>query len=205
MTEYTKAGVGYTGAKNFCANGDFETDLTGWAGRGPSVSSVARETVVPALFGVASMKVVIGTGWQEDWGVTAPIVYCHLMPYVWSAWIKSDGTHDVTMKIIRKDNGGGSIGMESGNQFTHATEWTRIARVVNPAADCYQAQPLIGPRDSSAVSFTFYVDGAQFEFGPAMTPIVLTNGVEKAGRGAQGFGLLDSVLNKTGVGSIGRI
>jgi len=139
-----------------------ETDMTGLAARGPGVS-VARVTT-ERFHGVASVKVTMPSGVQQDWGVVAPpgttdLAISASTDYSFQAQVKGTATETSRVAILTRDSGGTIIAIYPATVVADGT-FQLVTRSITSEANAAFVQVVAGSDTPDAV---VYVDCLQIE------------------------------------------
>lgn len=126
----------------------------------------------------ASPTLELSTVYSSWYGV--PVVVGK--SYVWSAWVKPDGTVDTSIelqaKIQWRDAAGATVGSESTSGTSTVTGWTRLTCIgTAPVGAAYASCRLVGTGATITTGASVYVDEPQLEMNTAVTDWRPGNGV----------------------------
>jgi hypothetical protein len=183
---------------NLLTNGGFEANATGWTGTN---GTVARDNA-RAKFGTYSGRLTItASGSATSMSATATISGATAArKYSGSVWVYADSTQTGRdFVIILRETGGASGAAESQSVKTLAAGWNLLTHTRTIAQnDRTGVLMAVGP-SSNAGNFAtqrYWIDGAQIEEQPLITPYVDTSGSTQT-RTAARVQLPPSLLDET--------
>jgi type IV pilus assembly protein PilA len=177
----------WDGTTNFVTNGGLETNATGWIAMNAD-ASVARD-MSTAKFGSASLKVTSSAGDNAGAAFTnngIPVSGSTI--YTASAWVKVPTGTLMTIQI--------ESGTFPSSQFTGTGSWQRVQVTGTTSAGATFTDFKIMPANNAASTFSWWIDGAQFEQKSLATPYVETNGAT-ASRAVADVRAPTALLNST--------
>lgn len=176
---------------NLVTNGGFETNATGWQGRGTGVT-ITRVTT-DAKFGSACLQVFVPVSTDATWGLSTltPFTVSPNTIYTMSAWVK--GPAGKRVQFWYMDQTG--LGLGAAPYVTLTGEWQRITYTVTTHATMTGMHIAIAP-NTADTPLTFWVDAVQLEQQPLATPYVATDGATNV-RGASRVEAPAALIDKT--------
>jgi hypothetical protein len=150
---------------NLVTNGGVESNTTGWAGNGATISRSQEQT----KFGAWVLKAVHSANFGETRFTAA--AYTVGQVYTASIWIyRTEVTQTLAFQVRNATNSG-----SQGTVTIPATlGWQRVA--VTFTATTATGNIRVTDNTNNGVFPTYYVDGLQLELQPLATPYVETNG-----------------------------
>ncbi len=146
-----------------------ETNTTGFTGTN---ATLTRDTSTFKA-GAASLRIVTPgaglsvaaiNGSQIYGAYTTAWACAYGATRTFAAWIYSDGTCDVKLRVVELDNAGNVLATNLSTEHTAAASWNRIRMVFTPSnASCVGVMIYI--YNSSEVAGTMYADGMQWASG----------------------------------------
>lgn len=94
--------------------------------------------------------------------------------YVWSAWVKPDGTVDASIQVEAKIQWRDALGVATGAEASGGVQtvaaWTRLVCAgVAPAGAVYASLRFVGVGATITTGGSLYIDEMQFEMGTAVS------------------------------------
>ena len=143
--------------RNLCTNPSIETNTTGWAGDGGTISRDLTE-FYSGIGGVASLKVT-GTGGGPGRGtaMSPAITVASSTTYTFSCWVK--GIASAALRLYVNESVGGAQTWTTN--FTATGSWQRVSVTFTTGASATAVIPRVITQAN--LDTTFYVDGVLVE------------------------------------------
>ncbi|MEI6462546.1 MAG: LamG-like jellyroll fold domain-containing protein, partial [bacterium] len=183
-----------TGGMNKVLNGRFQVDVNSdgladsWVSNGGTSTFAAAETA-NILFDARSQKV---TAYASNDGIKQDISVTAGEKYTFSAWVKSDGTNNVEVRLYDITNAAYIDGL-AGQFTTNSSTWVQTNRTFMVPAGCTSVRVWLF--SGSALTFSFYLGSA------TLTPNLVDNGGMEGQYTATGSAIYTSTTSQVRSGS----